>query len=370
MSRTSSAIWARIRGVRETEKEEWADAPESPTEQHTSDLAALVQRVDDLPPCAHMPLDPPALSRYLRARDGDVELAADALRATVEWRRGYGTDDILARRELLELELATLKVYVAPFTDRAGRPVIISRPARENTRSHEGNIALRVYNLERAIASAELGTATAGDGAICFVADFSGFAHSNAPPLRTARETVSVMQQHYPERLGRAVMLNAPRIVTDLWSSIQRWVDPVTREKVVFLSTSSAAGLATLDSIVDRALLPADMGGSAGVADTYASAADYLDPSKDPLALKAAAARKRAPAAGKAAPDAPLRTLPLARPPAPSPQPSGSSAASGAADDSSGSGKSGLRRVRRIAAASARRDFGHWRQHQAVGVAT
>lgn len=225
-----------------------------------------------------LPLHDDDLLRYLRARDMQVDMAAKALRETLAWRREFRADAIAkdrGRRATLRTELATMKLYLSPARDREGRPVVLSRPRRENTRSHEGNVLLRLYLVERATALMRLearaastgapGAKVAGrappDGKIVFVTDMRGFQSSRAPPFKTARETMRLMSTHYPERLGKAIMIDAPRFVEDAWRIARRWLDPATQAKVMFIRSDRAEDLEALDRLVDRAGLEADFGG-------------------------------------------------------------------------------------------------------------
>jgi hypothetical protein len=46
-----------------------------------------------------------------------------------------------------------------------------------------------------------------------------------------------LFSKHYPERLGMALIINAPRLFSGLWSWIKRFVDPNTVAKVRFVSS-------------------------------------------------------------------------------------------------------------------------------------
>ena len=47
--------------------------------------------------------------------------------------------------------------------------------------------------------------------------DFAGYSLSNAPPVRMSMQTTSILQNHYPERLGLAVCYHPPMIFQITW---------------------------------------------------------------------------------------------------------------------------------------------------------
>jgi len=62
--------------------------------------------------------------------------------------------------------------------------------------------------------------------------DFADKAKS--PSISTARTVLSILQDHYPERLGKAFINNVPYFVNLFFKLIMPFVDPRTREKVHF----------------------------------------------------------------------------------------------------------------------------------------
>ena len=54
------------------------------------------------------------------------------------------------------------------------------------------------------------------------------------PSIGTARQMLHILQSHYPERLGFALIINVPMLVNAFFKIIMPFVDPVTRNKVKF----------------------------------------------------------------------------------------------------------------------------------------
>lgn len=47
---------------------------------------------------------------------------------------------------------------------------------------------------------------------VVWLVDFTGWTRAHANPIKTSSECISVVQNHYPERLSIAFMLNAPKV--------------------------------------------------------------------------------------------------------------------------------------------------------------
>ncbi len=54
------------------------------------------------------------------------------------------------------------------------------------------------------------------------------------PAIGTARAVLNILQEHYPERLGLALIINVPFLVNAFFKIIMPFVDPITRDKVKF----------------------------------------------------------------------------------------------------------------------------------------
>lgn len=60
---------------------------------------------------------------------------------------------------------------------------------------------------------------------------------------------MNILQSHYPERLGRAVIINVPFWLNAFYKMINPFIDPVTREKMRFNPKVTQEGLFTAENV-------------------------------------------------------------------------------------------------------------------------
>lgn len=58
--------------------------------------------------------------------------------------------------------------------------------------------------------------------------------NSRTTSFSQSRTVLNILQDHYPERMGVALIINVPFLVNAFFKLILPFVDPVTREKVKF----------------------------------------------------------------------------------------------------------------------------------------
>lgn len=71
-----------------------------------------------------------------------------------------------------------------------------------------------------------------GQESLVILVDYKSCTLKTNPSISVARKVLSILQQHYPETLGRALIVNLPTILTFFYKGISPFLDPVTRDKV------------------------------------------------------------------------------------------------------------------------------------------
>mmetsp|Transcript_29237 Transcript_29237/g.58915 ORF Transcript_29237/g.58915 Transcript_29237/m.58915 type:complete len:268 (-) Transcript_29237:240-1043(-) len=191
------------------------------------------------------------LRRYLRARNGKVEKAFNLLMGTLKWREEFGVHAITG--SMVQSNGAKGKTHVAGC-DTEGRPVLYMRPALEHAKNdHDGNLKHLVYQLELACSAMDEGN---GIGKMLVLLDCKDYSAFNSPPMKTSRATLTILQDHYPERLGKFVIVDAPWYFHAFYNAIYPFIDKVTASKVTFITGKDEEKRAQLNAFIPLSQLP------------------------------------------------------------------------------------------------------------------
>eukprot|EP00879_Flechtneria_rotunda_P000564 GHRR01000670.1.p1 GENE.GHRR01000670.1~~GHRR01000670.1.p1 ORF type:complete len:300 (+),score=95.78 GHRR01000670.1:132-1031(+) len=177
--------------------------------------------------------DEACLQRYLRARNGDVTKAAAMLKATLEWRKEQKVDDMKLEEFANMRYMREGWVYV-DGNDADGRSVVMFRKRKDKLPLSESDQYLRfmTFVIETAVKNMKN-----GQEQWIWILDLAAYSPTNAPPLSITLSVLQLLANHYPERLYKAYVVNAPSIFQLAWKVLYPFVDHVTRSKAEFINT-------------------------------------------------------------------------------------------------------------------------------------
>jgi len=94
----------------------------------------------------------------------------------------------------------------------ANWPLTFSSAIWQTTKCTEDNVRYMVYLLENGILNL-----ADGQEQMSWLIDFTGWSLSTNIPIKTSRDCINVLQNHYPQRLAIAFLYNPPRIFEAFW---------------------------------------------------------------------------------------------------------------------------------------------------------
>ena len=169
------------------------------------------------------------LLRFLVARRWDEDLALRQYLEYREFRLEYPVGAVTAC--MVRASLGHDKSFALPSADRRGNCVVVMLGRRHfpGDVSDAECFLYPVFCFDRVVAHAE----RLGGSKVTAVLDLSDVTVANLD-LRQAKEILRLAQDRFPERLGCAILLNAPRIFFGLWKAIQPFLDERTKDKFKF----------------------------------------------------------------------------------------------------------------------------------------
>ncbi|KIM47652.1 hypothetical protein M413DRAFT_439323 [Hebeloma cylindrosporum] len=188
---------------------------------------------------------PDTIPRYMRAVKWNLAEGKKRIKATLEWRREFKPD--LIPPDEVKIEGETGKIIINGF-DNDGRPIIYMRPGRENTETSPRQLRHLVWCLERA-----KDLMPPGQESLVIIVDYKSTTLRTNPSISVARKVLHILQQHYVETLGRAIVVNLPMLLSFFYKGISPFLDPVTRDKMRFNPD--------LFELIPKSQLDADFGG-------------------------------------------------------------------------------------------------------------
>ena len=186
---------------------------------------------------------PHTVLRYFRARKWDYAKTRAMIRATIKWREEMRPESITWDAYVPQME--TVKCMVGLTTGCPhGRPIMLMDTRRDTTECKKdlrASIKHLVYFMEVVARHSDRGPMDT-EGKIVWFVNQTDYKSANAPPLRISLEVLGILQNHYPERLGLAIMYNAGVAMNLFWSLVKPFIDPVTKTKIQFIKGPGGKG--------------------------------------------------------------------------------------------------------------------------------
>ncbi|KAK6159004.1 hypothetical protein DH2020_006318 [Rehmannia glutinosa] len=126
---------------------------------------------------------------------------------------------------------------------------------RWNSNSVEEQIKYLVYCMENAIAKLD-----EGQDQMVWLIDFQKW-NMACISVKVTRETARVLQDHYPERLGIAILYNPPKVFESFWLLVKPFLEHKTYKKVKFVYSDQPQSMKIMESLFDMDILESAFGG-------------------------------------------------------------------------------------------------------------
>ncbi|NP_001141276.1 uncharacterized LOC100273365 [Zea mays] len=218
--------------------------------------AKMINEVRELLRPAEMPgfLTDSTVRRFLHARSWSAAQATKAVKETVKWRRQYRPDEI-RWDDIPGREHEVKRAYIADYLDKDGRTVVVTVPAIKSQISAKEQVKLLVYTLESCTAGSEN-----GQESVVWIADFRGWTLSSTP-LAQSRQSMNIIQKHYPGLIAAAILFDPPKIFESFWKMLSYFIEPELEKKVKFVYTDNPESQRIMADMFDMEKLDSAFGG-------------------------------------------------------------------------------------------------------------
>jgi hypothetical protein len=215
------------------------------------------------------------LLRFLRARQFDVDKAFVMLKNDIEWRSCEGRSILVnqSSKDVLECDIHEMFQYFPTWIqghDRQQRPIAWRQFGKFEVwnvlklTTMERLVAFHAWEAEQAIRLVKLQCSISCYNIETFVVviDASGWGLHLATPdaFRFIQGMAATDSDHYPERLGKLIIINAPYVLSFAWKIISSFLDEVQKSKIK-ICASQSEWFPELLQLMDEDQIPEQYGG-------------------------------------------------------------------------------------------------------------
>uniref|UniRef100_A0A8C5KGG3 SEC14-like lipid binding 5 n=1 Tax=Jaculus jaculus TaxID=51337 RepID=A0A8C5KGG3_JACJA len=212
--------------------------------------------------------------RFLRARDFRLDKAREMLHRSLNWRKQHQVDLLLQTWR----PPAPLQEFYAGgwhHQDIDGRPLYILRLGQMDTKGLIKAVGEEAL-LQHVLSVNEEGQKRCAGNTRQFGRPISSWTclldleglnmrHLWRPGVKALLRMIEVVEDNYPETLGRLLIVRAPRVFPVLWTLISPFINENTRKKFLIYSGSNYQGPGGLVDYLDKDVIPDFLGGESVV---------------------------------------------------------------------------------------------------------
>lgn len=191
------------------------------------------------------------IRRFLRARNLDIEKATNLFLKYLNWRKEFVPNGSISTSDISN-QLPQNKLFMQGL-DKMGRPIVVCFGGRHKHTSLEEFKRFVTYSLDKICARMPSGQ----EKFVC-IGDLEGWGYSSSD-VRGYLAALSILQDCYPERLGKLIIVHVPYIFMTAWKAVYPFIDSKTKMKIIFVDSKRLRS--TLLSDIDESQLPFIYGG-------------------------------------------------------------------------------------------------------------
>ncbi|XP_047968767.1 phosphatidylinositol transfer protein 3-like isoform X2 [Salvia hispanica] len=220
--------------------------PSSDEEKKVRTMRALVESQD----LSAKDLSDETIRRFLRARNLDVEKGSSMLVKYLQWRREFVPNGHFNREDVIGIGGLLNTLYLQGY-DRIGRPILVVLAGNHKPVSNIDDFKL--YAVDKVCSRLP-----SGQEKFVVIVDMKGYGYANND-ARAFTAGLSILQDYYPERLGKMFFVHVPSVFKAAWKIISPFVDKNTKNKIAFLESKKMKAVMGQD--IDESQLPELYGG-------------------------------------------------------------------------------------------------------------
>ncbi|OIT19326.1 PREDICTED: random slug protein 5-like [Nicotiana attenuata] len=213
-------------------------------------MRALVEKQDP----SSKEVDDFEIRRFLRARDLNVDKASAMLLKCLKWKKSIAPNGFISASEIPN-QIAHNKMFMQGV-DKQGRPIAVVLGGRHFQNKLGGPDEFKRFVV---LALDKLCSRTSpGREKFVVIGDLQGFGYSNSD-ARAYIGALSILQDCYPERLGKLIVVHVPYLFWTMWKIVYPFIDNKTKKKITFVENKRL--MTTLLEDIDESQIPEIYGG-------------------------------------------------------------------------------------------------------------